>query len=102
MDTQVVIPNKPRAQLEFDLIADFVCPWSYLGKRKLERALESLYGLPSPALRWHGLRIQGELPPLAPTAPWREHLATRLPDGVSVDLAQDTICAGGPRLGHPV
>jgi predicted DsbA family dithiol-disulfide isomerase len=99
MDTQVVIPNKPRAHLEFDLIADFICPWSYLGKRKLERALESLYGLPSPALRWHGLRIQGELPPLAPTAPWREHLATRLPDGVSVDLAQDTISQAGRELG---
>jgi predicted DsbA family dithiol-disulfide isomerase len=98
MDTQVVIPTPPRASLEFDLIADFICPWSYLGKRKLERALESLYGLPSPALRWHGLRILSELPK-PPAASWREHLASRLPDGVSVDLAQDTIMQAGRDLG---
>jgi predicted DsbA family dithiol-disulfide isomerase len=97
MDTQVVIPTKTRALLEFDLIADFICPWSYLGKRKLERALDSLYGLPAPALRWHGLRIQSELP--AAPAAWREHLATRLPDGVGVDLAQDTLSQAGRDLG---
>src|ERR1700691_5606488 len=97
MDTQVVIPTKTRAPLEFDLIADFICPWSYLGQRKLERALDSLYGLPAPALRWHGLRIQSELP--AAPAAWREHLATRLPDGVSVDLAQDTLSQAGRELG---
>ncbi len=44
--------------LELDLIADFACPWSYLGKRSLERALVNLQGFPAPALRWHGFRAQ--------------------------------------------
>jgi len=97
MDTQVVTPRTARPPLEFDLIADFACPWSFLGKRKLERALDSLYGLPAPALRWHGLRIKAEVPP--GSALWRDHLATRLPPGVSVDLAHETLAQAGRDLG---
>jgi predicted DsbA family dithiol-disulfide isomerase len=97
MDTQLVTTTPARPPLEFDLIADFACPWSYLGKRKLERALDSLYGMPTPALRWHGLRLKGEVPPAS--AAWRDHLATRLPLGVSVDLAQETLTQAGHDLG---
>ena len=59
MDTQTVTPVPARPVLELDLIADFACPWSFLGKRSLERALGSLYGLPVRALRWHGFRAAG-------------------------------------------
>lgn len=97
MDTQVATPRATRPPLEFDLIADFACPWSFLGKRKLERALDSLYGMPAPPLRWHGLRSKPDVPP-ASTA-WRDHLATRLPPGVSVDLAQETLAQAGRDLG---
>jgi predicted DsbA family dithiol-disulfide isomerase len=97
MDMQVVTSSPAKPPLEFDLIADFACPWSFLGKRKLERALGSLYGIPAPALRWHGLRIKGEVPPASAT--WRDHLATRLPPGVSVDLAQETLAQAGRDLG---
>jgi predicted DsbA family dithiol-disulfide isomerase len=97
MDTQVVTSSVARPPLEFDLIADFACPWSFLGKRKLERALDSIYGIPVPALRWHGLRIKAEVPPAS--AAWRDHLATRLPPGVSVDLAQETLAQAGLDLG---
>jgi predicted DsbA family dithiol-disulfide isomerase len=97
MDTQLVTTSPARPPLEFDLIADFACPWSYLGKRKLERALDSLYGMPTPALRWHGLRLKAEVPPASAT--WRDHLATRLPPGVSVDLAQETLAQAGRDLG---
>jgi predicted DsbA family dithiol-disulfide isomerase len=97
MDTQVATPSPAPPPLEFDLIADFACPWSFLGKRKLERALDSLYGIPAPALRWHGLRTKAEVPP-ASTA-WRDHLATRLPPGVSVDLAHETLAQAGRELG---
>ena len=46
MDTQTILPVPSPPALELDLIADFACPWSYLGKRSLERALGNLYGLP--------------------------------------------------------
>ena len=60
MDTQLVTPAPKRLALELDLIADFACPWSYLGKRSLERALGNLHGFAPPALRWHGFRPQAQ------------------------------------------
>jgi predicted DsbA family dithiol-disulfide isomerase len=94
MDTQlnVLAPHKPG--LELDLIADLACPWSFLGKRRLEQALENVYGAPVLALRWHGLRIGTE----APVA-WKEYLATRLPEGVDVEIAERGLYEAGDMLG---
>jgi predicted DsbA family dithiol-disulfide isomerase len=97
MNTQLVASTPVGAPLQFDLIADFACPWSFLGKRKLERALDSLYAPAAPALRWHGLRTKSAVAPA--TSAWRDHLATRLPPGVSVDLAQETLAQAGRDLG---
>ncbi|HEV7717238.1 MAG TPA: DsbA family protein [Steroidobacteraceae bacterium] len=121
MDTQIVTPAPARPILELDLIADFACPWSFLGKRSLERALGNLYGLPVRALRWHGFRAKPEgLAALAlgtaknavvkndatadvasadPQQSWRAHLATRLPSGVSVDFAHKSLAEAGEGLG---
>jgi predicted DsbA family dithiol-disulfide isomerase len=97
MDTQLVAAGRSRPILELDLIADLACPWSYLGKRSLERALGSLYGAPDRALRWHGFRPQGGGEPMA--ASWLEHLAARLPQGVSVQSAQESLADSGRDLG---
>src|SRR6185295_6734059 len=102
MDTQLVTPAPKRLHLELDLIADFACPWSYLGKRSLERALVNLQGFPTPALRWHGFRAQpeskNEVPADTPQS-WREHIAARLPSGVSVDFAHKSLAEAGEGLG---
>jgi predicted DsbA family dithiol-disulfide isomerase len=98
MDTQIVRPEIVRPALELDLIADFACPWSYLGKRSLERALGSLHGLPVRAMRWHGFRPQSE-PAGAAAVTWPEHLAIRLPRGVTVDYAQRGLAEAGRELG---
>lgn len=97
MDTQLVTPVTVRPALELDLIADFACPWSYLGKRSLERALGSLYGAPVRAMRWHGFRSQPAAGPAS--VAWPEHLAVRLPKGVSVDFAQQGLAEAGRDLG---
>jgi predicted DsbA family dithiol-disulfide isomerase len=117
MDTQLVTPAPKRLGLELDLIADFACPWSYLGKRSLERALGNLQGFAPPALRWHGFRPQapaekvatkqltrdlaGEAVTVAAPAPqtWRAHMASRLPAGISVDFAQKSLAEAGEGLG---
>jgi predicted DsbA family dithiol-disulfide isomerase len=101
MDTQVAIPTAARPILELDLIADFACPWSFLGKRSMERALGSLYGLPVRALRWHGFRPQIELALTHGDGrrAWRDHLATRLPAGVSIDFAHRSLSEAGRTLG---
>src|SRR5262245_6304392 len=95
MDTQIVSPTVARPTLELDLIADLACPWSFLGKRSLERALTNLYGAPVRTLRWHGLPLQ----PHMQTVAWRTHLASRLPKGIDVDFAHRSLVDAGRELG---
>jgi len=93
MDTQILhVGSRPRS-LELDFIGDLACPWSFIGKRNLVRALDSLYGAGLRVQRWHGL-------PLASVAQssWREHLASRLPAGTDVDEAQRKLESAGREL----
>lgn len=52
--------------LTIDVVSDVVCPWCFVGKRKLERALE-LYreqnpGAPEPTVLFHPFELNPELP----------------------------------------
>jgi len=96
MDTQIIPFVRPAPALELDVIADFTCPWSYLGKRSLDRALEQLYGAPERAVRWHGLPLSE--PGAAPVS-WPQYLSGRLPKGISVSEAQQSLAAAGEQLG---
>lgn len=97
MDTQLITTASGRPVLELDLIADLACPWSYLGKRSLERALTNLYGAPVRALRWHGFRLRSEAN--GDRVPWRDHLASRLPSGVGVEFAHRNLMEAGREVG---
>jgi len=90
----VVAPRAPA--LVLDLVADFTCPWSFLGTRSIARALLAVQGLASPpVIRWHGFRLPRVA---APASPWREHLAQRLPAGITVDLAERSLEEAGETL----
>ncbi|MEO7941648.1 MAG: DsbA family oxidoreductase [Burkholderiaceae bacterium] len=47
-----------------DVVSDVVCPWCYIGKRKLETALAQARsaGLPEPVIRWHPFQLNPDLP----------------------------------------
>lgn len=51
--------------LQVDVVSDVVCPWCFIGKRRLETALAALRGR-EPALdiavRWHPFQLNPELP----------------------------------------
>ena len=53
------------APLFVDVVSDVVCPWCYIGKRKLETALARLRadeaGL-APTVRWHPFELNPDLP----------------------------------------
>jgi predicted DsbA family dithiol-disulfide isomerase len=55
-----------RDAVVIDVVSDVVCPWCYIGKRKLEAALDKL-GRESPApatsVRWHPFQLNPDLPP---------------------------------------
>jgi len=46
--------------LDIDVIADVVCPWSFLGKRRLDRALGSYSG--PVQIVWHPFQLNPDLP----------------------------------------
>ncbi len=73
-----------------DFIGDLACPWSFIGKRNLTRALDNLYGATTRVERWHGLPLAG-----IARSGWREHLASRLPAGADVDEAQRKLESAG-------
>ena len=47
-----------------DVVSDPVCPWCYIGKRKLEAALEQARaaGLAEPEVRWHPFQLNPDMP----------------------------------------
>jgi predicted DsbA family dithiol-disulfide isomerase len=52
------------ATLTIDVVSDVVCPWCYIGKRKLEAALDMARaaGLPAAEVRWHPFQLNPDLP----------------------------------------
>ena len=63
----------PAATLHVEVIADFVCPFSFLGKRRLDRALESVQG---PAQQsWYPFQLNPELP--SEGLPFEQYLKMR-------------------------
>jgi len=46
--------------LQLDVWSDIACPWCYVGKRRMEKALESFDG--EVELRWHSFELDPEAP----------------------------------------
>ncbi len=99
MNTPIRPLNDVRRTLEIDLVADFTCPWSWLGMAQLTRALGNLSGDIETRLRWHPFRMAGA--PLAHASPrtFHEYLAGRLPQGISVPFAEKSLTEAGRELG---
>ncbi|MBC7923385.1 MAG: DsbA family oxidoreductase [Ferruginibacter sp.] len=53
--------NKPT--LKIDIISDVVCPWCYIGKRRLEKALDQLSDRFDFELQYHPFELNPTLPP---------------------------------------
>jgi predicted DsbA family dithiol-disulfide isomerase len=52
-------------QLAIDVVSDVVCPWCYIGKRKLEQTLTELRSREPEievAVRWHPFQLNPDLP----------------------------------------
>ena len=52
--------NAPRARL--DIVSDVVCPWCYIGKQRLARALALLGDDLVPSVRWRPFELNPDLP----------------------------------------
>jgi predicted DsbA family dithiol-disulfide isomerase len=63
--------------LTIDIVSDVVCPWCYIGKRKLEAALTlpEAAGLPPVHIRWHPFQLNPDLP--AEGIPRQQYIETK-------------------------
>lgn len=97
MEAALPVLRRPARVLVLDVVADFTCPWSFLGVRRIARALNAVQGLPTPPLlRWHGFRLQR---PESGASAWSAHLAQRLPPGIGVEFAEHSLEEAGRALG---
>ena len=56
----------PASSFTVDVVSDVVCPWCYIGKRRLESALARLVEEDAgavPEVRWHPFQLNPDLPP---------------------------------------
>ena len=53
--------------IQIDVVSDVVCPWCYVGKRRLESALalwaQSHPDQPTPLVRWHPFQLNPDMDP---------------------------------------
>lgn len=55
-------PGSSEGRAVIDIVSDVVCPWCYIGKRRLEAAL-GLSDRPWPEIRWHPFQLNPDIPP---------------------------------------
>ena len=48
--------------IEIDIVSDTICPWCYVGKRRLERALDG-FEADEVRVRWHPFQLNPGMPP---------------------------------------
>jgi predicted DsbA family dithiol-disulfide isomerase len=98
MNTLIRPLTDVRRTLDIDLVADFTCPWSWLGMAQLTRALGNLSGDVETRLRWHPYRMAPKAATSNPRS-FHEYLAERLPAGISVPFAEKSLTEAGRELG---
>lgn len=75
--------------LSIDIWSDIACPWCYIGKRRLERALAMLPAQVDARITWHAFELNPSAPRQAAEGSYTERLAKKY--GVSARDAQTMI-----------
>ena len=83
------------AMLQVDIIADLICPWCYLGKRRLDDALLAVHG-PS-VVNWYPFQLNPTMPEAG--MGFDEYLAARYGDPETLQPALAQLTAAGAAEG---
>lgn len=90
----------PKAQskspLVIDVVSDFVCPWCYLGKRRLESALAAMPEVEA-EIRWHPFQLDPTVPPEGLDR--AAYMAAKFGDPARLEAAHDRLTELGLREG---
>jgi predicted DsbA family dithiol-disulfide isomerase len=74
--------------IRLDIFSDPVCPWCYLGKANLDRALEAAPDHPF-RIEWHPFQLNPDMPPEGVDK--RQYLAARFGGADQVDAIHDRL-----------
>ncbi len=85
----------PIATLQVEVIADFVCPFSFLGKRRLDEALTAVQG--PVEVSWYPFQLNPEIPHEG--LPFDDYLARRFGSREVIAPVLDELAAEGRRQG---
>lgn len=82
----------PAFSVSIDVVLDVVCPWCFLGKRRLEAAIAALPAIPV-TIRWRPFQLDPTIP--AEGVDHREHLIGKFGDLSRLDEAHRRLVALG-------
>jgi predicted DsbA family dithiol-disulfide isomerase len=75
-----------------DIWSDVACPWCFIGKRRLEKALAALAPAERPTIRWHAYQLMPEFP-AGTSTPAKALLEQRFGGGARVKAMFDHVRA---------
>jgi predicted DsbA family dithiol-disulfide isomerase len=79
--------------ITIDVVSDVVCPWCYLGKARLDKAIETLASELLVTVNWRPYQLNPDLPPEG--VDHKAHLAAKLGGHEAVARAHETLAALG-------
>lgn len=56
-------PTSQATTLTIDVVSDVICPWCFIGKRRLEKALKLLGDPPGVNVNWKPFQLNPQMPP---------------------------------------
>jgi predicted DsbA family dithiol-disulfide isomerase len=85
--------------LTIDVVSDVVCPWCYIGKRKLEAALAlpEAANLPNVVIRWHPFQLNPDMP--AEGMPRQQYLEDKFGGPARAAEIYERVRAAGQAVG---
>lgn len=82
--------------LTIDVVSDVVCPWCFLGKRRLDAAIRASAGAPI-AVRWRPFQLDPSIP--AGGMDRRTHIMAKFKDETRLAAVQDRLTEMGEDVG---
>ena len=84
-------------QIVVDVVSDVVCPWCYLGKARLDRAIAEVSGEMLVTVYWRPYQLNPDLPPEG--VDHKAHLAAKLGGAAAVSQAHERLTDLGKQDG---
>jgi predicted DsbA family dithiol-disulfide isomerase len=92
-----IMTNSAAESLTIDVISDVVCPWCFLGKRRLDSAIRASVGHAPIAVRWRPFQLDPSIP--AEGLDRRAYMKTKFNDDARLAAVHDRLTDMGKDVG---